>query len=210
MTWQVIVVSTARTWQVIVRVPVGVKSSVRIVEIILPWYLVKTTSKRRVMTHKSLLNNSKHITEAYLNLSANAWEKYGKPTKLSSRGEQTHRTCFPSLLEPRKDQYRLCTKGFVVFSSLRYYSGHRQFPDLAAIPISSYIIYKKPVWGERTMQQSCCITSLWLVCWEGGWEWAGPSVAVDEGYLIPTPILIYTLAPPLQHVKTTIGHHPLN
>ena len=141
MTWQVIVVSTARTWQVIVRVPVGVKSSVRIVEIILPWYLVKTTSKRRVMTHKSLLNNSKHITEAYLNLSANAWEKYGKPTKLSSRGEQTHRTCFPSLLEPRKDQYRLCTKGFVVFSSLRYYSGHRQFPDLAAIPTSSYIIH---------------------------------------------------------------------
>ena len=27
---------------------------------------------------------------------------------------------------------------------------------------------------------------------------------------IPTPILIYTLAPPLQHVKTTIGHDPLN
>ena len=140
MIWQVIVVSTARTWQVIVRVPVGVKSSVRIVEIVLPWYLDKATSKRRVMTHKSLLNNSKHITEASLNLSANTWERYGNWTKLFSRAEQTHEKCFPSLLEPRKDQYRLCTKGFLVFIPLRYYSGHRQFPDLAAIPISYYVI----------------------------------------------------------------------
>ena len=177
----------------------------------LPWFHVITTSCCRVTTHKSPLNISEHITETYQKRLA-CLRTEGKPTKIKSRAKQTYKAC----------------------SAINIWASDGPIP-----PIHVRLLYLQPppimvLWkklsasshsytymGEidmyhvhlcvKTCHTSCSSTSLWLMCWEGGWEWAGPSVALDEGYLTPHPysyINIYPCPPPTTRENNNCSRPP--